>query len=129
MGHITETNVVEKMKEHPKSFLSAATESISELIRENGQKDRDILKILYEYRMRILTTMKECVEAIPEYELSLEGGNYINDGWIEALKYSEKQFSKCLEEIVEKIAPSFNPKREDQEMEGKELMEEYGEVE
>jgi hypothetical protein len=32
-------------------------------------------------------TLKDCIDAIPEYELSTEGGNYINEGWIEALEY------------------------------------------
>ena len=32
-------------------------------------------------------TLKDCIDAIPEYELSTEGGNYINEGWMEALEY------------------------------------------
>ena len=124
MGNITETNVFEKMKEHPEAFLSAAQESMRELIRENGQKDRDILMILHEYHLGILRTIKYCVKATPD--IFTETGQRRNEGWIAALEYSEQEFNKCLEEVTERITPPFNPKREDQEMEGRELMEEYG---
>ena len=40
-----------------------------------------------ELRKEVESTLKDCIDAIPEYELSTEGGNYINDGWIEALEY------------------------------------------
>ena len=32
-------------------------------------------------------TLKDCKDAIPEYELSEEGGDLINQGWIEALEW------------------------------------------
>ncbi len=35
----------------------------------------------------IKQTLKDCKEAIPDYELSEEGGDKINEGWIEALEY------------------------------------------
>ena len=40
-----------------------------------------------ELRKEVESPLKDCIAAIPEYELSTEGGNYINDGWIEALEY------------------------------------------
>jgi len=36
----------------------------------------------------IRDTLEDCIKAIPDYELSNEGGDYINQGWIEALQYA-----------------------------------------
>ena len=35
----------------------------------------------------IENTLEDCKEDIPDYELSNEGGDFINQGWIEALEY------------------------------------------
>ena len=35
----------------------------------------------------IKNTLKDCKNSIKDYELSNEGGDYINQGWIEALEY------------------------------------------
>ena len=35
----------------------------------------------------IKSTLKDCKNSIKDYELSSEGGDYINQGWIEALEY------------------------------------------
>jgi hypothetical protein len=35
----------------------------------------------------IQETLKECKDAIPHYELSSDGGDDNNEGWIEALEY------------------------------------------
>jgi hypothetical protein len=40
------------------------------------KSEEDIKKVFY-----------DCVKAIPEYELSEEGGDLINQGWIEALQF------------------------------------------
>ena len=36
----------------------------------------------------IRDTLEDCIKAIPDYELSNEGGDDINKGWIEALQYA-----------------------------------------
>ena len=36
----------------------------------------------------IKSTLKDCKNSIKDYELSNEGGDYINQGWIEALEYA-----------------------------------------
>ena len=36
----------------------------------------------------IKSTLKDCKNSIKDYELSNEGGDYINRGWIEALEYT-----------------------------------------
>ena len=36
----------------------------------------------------IKSTLKDCKNSIKDYELSNEGGDYINQGWIEALEYT-----------------------------------------
>ena len=40
-----------------------------------------------ELKKEVESTLQDCIDAIPEYEGSLEGGDYINEGWIEALGY------------------------------------------
>ena len=35
----------------------------------------------------IKSTLKDCKNSIKDYELSNEGGDHINQGWIEALEY------------------------------------------
>lgn len=35
----------------------------------------------------IIETLVACYQAIPDYELSKEGGDLINQGWIEGLEY------------------------------------------
>ena len=35
----------------------------------------------------IKATLKDCIEARKDYELSEEGGDKINEGWIEALEF------------------------------------------
>lgn len=44
-------------------------------------------KSMDKLKKEVERTLKDCMDAIPEYELSTEGGNYINEGWIEALEY------------------------------------------
>jgi len=39
-------------------------------------------------KKELLSTLKSCREAIPDYELSNEGGDHNNKGWIEALEYA-----------------------------------------
>ena len=36
----------------------------------------------------IKSTLKDCKNSIKDYELSNEGGDHINQGWIEALEYA-----------------------------------------
>tara|TARA_R100001443_G_C3317905_1_gene169327 strand:+ start:202 stop:372 length:171 start_codon:yes stop_codon:yes gene_type:complete len=38
-------------------------------------------------KRQIKSTLKDCKAGIPSYLLSEEGGNYVNQGWIEALEY------------------------------------------
>ena len=38
-------------------------------------------------KKEIKETLKSCKDAIKDYELSNEGGDLINIGWIEALEY------------------------------------------
>tara|TARA_R100000988_G_scaffold92601_1_gene56716 strand:+ start:247 stop:459 length:213 start_codon:yes stop_codon:yes gene_type:complete len=40
-----------------------------------------------ELKKEVESTLQDCIDAIPEYEGSCEGGDYINEGWIEALGY------------------------------------------
>ena len=40
-----------------------------------------------EFIKEIKSTLKDCKNSIKDYELSNEGGGYINQGWIEALEY------------------------------------------
>jgi len=40
-----------------------------------------------ELKKEVESTLQDCIDAIPEYELSLEGGHDVNQGWIEALEY------------------------------------------
>ena len=40
-----------------------------------------------EFIKEIKSTLKDCKNSIKDYELSNEGGDYINQGWIEALQY------------------------------------------
>jgi hypothetical protein len=35
----------------------------------------------------VKSTLKDCKNSIKDYELSNEGADYINQGWIEALQY------------------------------------------
>ena len=44
-------------------------------------------KIIQELHSEVGSTLENCKEAISDYELSNEGGDYINQGWIEALEY------------------------------------------
>ena len=39
-------------------------------------------------------TLEDCKADIPSYALSEEGGNYINQGWIEALEYVLGSYSE-----------------------------------
>ena len=39
-------------------------------------------------KKELLATLESCREAIPDYELSNEGGDHNNKGWIEALEYA-----------------------------------------
>jgi hypothetical protein len=41
----------------------------------------------------IRDTLEDCIKAIPDYELSNEGGDDINKGWIEALQYTLGDYS------------------------------------
>ena len=41
-----------------------------------------------EFIKEIKSTLKDCKNSIKDYELSNEGGDYINQGWIEALEYT-----------------------------------------
>tara|TARA_X000001382_G_scaffold41997_1_gene28291 strand:+ start:4202 stop:4372 length:171 start_codon:yes stop_codon:yes gene_type:complete len=38
-------------------------------------------------KRQIKRTLEDCKAGIPSYLLSEEGGNYVNQGWIEALEY------------------------------------------
>ena len=38
-------------------------------------------------KRQIKSTLKDCKAGIPSYALSEEGGDYVNQGWIEALEY------------------------------------------
>ena len=38
-------------------------------------------------KIEIEETLKDCKNAIKDYELSNEGADFINQGWIEALEY------------------------------------------
>ena len=40
-----------------------------------------------EFINEIKSTLKDCNNSIKDYELSNEGGDHINQGWIEALEY------------------------------------------
>tara|TARA_R100000655_G_scaffold30302_1_gene61106 strand:- start:713 stop:874 length:162 start_codon:yes stop_codon:yes gene_type:complete len=40
-----------------------------------------------EFIKEIESTLKDCKNSIKDYELSNEGGDDINQGWIEALEY------------------------------------------
>lgn len=42
----------------------------------------------------IQETLDDCTSAIPDYELSNEGGDKINQGWIEATEYLKNQTPK-----------------------------------
>ena len=41
----------------------------------------------------IRDTLEDCIKAIPDYELSNEGGDEINKGWIEALQCVLEDYS------------------------------------
>ncbi len=105
MGNITETSVFEEMVKdtETKLFEDKLENMINEIISEQGKKDIDVLNTLHSYHKEILTTTADCIEQFRDKRDASNKDKNINQGWVEALRYSEKIFNECFEKVKDTI--------------------------
>lgn len=89
MGNITETSL----------FEEKLNNMIDDIISEQGEKDIDVINILHSYHKEILTTTADCMEQLRDKRDASNKDKNINQGWVEALRYSEKIFNECFEKV------------------------------
>jgi hypothetical protein len=126
MGNISETQpFLDEAKKAMEEIASAG----QELISEKTDMLVHTVEVIYKMHEKIKVMQVQLRTGEKPYDCCEEG---INDGWKEALNWVDMMFKTDIKQIHAIVLPDkddFNPKREDQEMEGEELMEEYGEIE